>query len=62
VAAHTPFRGVYAPLMQEYARGQRRIVGGAFAGGERGTPSTWGYDLFSDRLDRVPWSATTSQP
>ena len=44
-----PFRGVYAALMQEYQRRQRRIVGGAFVG-DASIRSTWGYDLFSERL------------
>jgi hypothetical protein len=44
-----PFRGVYAALAREWAQGKRRIMGGEFIG-DPADRSTWGYDLFSDRL------------
>lgn len=44
-----PFRGVYAALAREWAQGRRRIMGGEFIG-DPADRSTWGYDLFSDRL------------
>jgi hypothetical protein len=46
---HAPFRGTYAPLLEEYARDARRIMGGVVVG-DGSTASTWGYELFSDRL------------
>lgn len=44
-----PFRGVYAALAREWELGQRRIIGGEFIG-DPADRSTWGYDLYSERL------------
>jgi GH25 family lysozyme M1 (1,4-beta-N-acetylmuramidase) len=44
-----PFRGTFPGLLQEYAGGQRRIIGASFLG-DHSDVSTWGYNLFSDRL------------
>lgn len=44
-----PFRGVYAALARERELGQRRVIGGEFIG-DPADRSTWGYDLYSERL------------
>jgi hypothetical protein len=44
-----PFRGVYSALAREWEVGERGIIGGEFIG-DPADRSTWGYDLFSERL------------
>lgn len=45
-----PFNGTYGKLGEEYAKGDRKVIGGFF----RGNPadrSTWRYSLISDKLE-----------
>jgi hypothetical protein len=45
-----PFRGTYGALADEYARGERAVIGGSFRG-DQNDPGSWCYTLVTDKLE-----------